>query len=124
MQGTIERISQIGINVRDIDRAIEFYKSNLGLELQFHTENMAFLECGEIRLLLSLPEKEEFDHKSSVLYFHVDDIKEAYQNMVENGVSFRGEPHAVAKMETTETWLVFFNDTEGNTHALTSEIEG
>jgi methylmalonyl-CoA/ethylmalonyl-CoA epimerase len=29
----------------------------------------------------------------------------------------------VAKMGQTETWMVFFKDTEDNTHALMSEVQ-
>lgn len=41
--------------VKDLDKAIHFYKDKLGLSLLFNTENMAFFECNGLRLLLSLP---------------------------------------------------------------------
>lgn len=116
-------INQIGIPVKDINRAILFYKDLLELPLLFNTDTMAFFDCDGIRLMLSLPEKKQFTNASSVLYFQVDDITQSYNQMKEKGISFIDKPHAIAKMNAKETWMVFFNDTEGNTHALTSEVE-
>lgn len=119
----IQKIGQIAIPIKDVERAIEFYKDVLGLPLLFNTENMAFFECNEQRLLLSLPEKGEFANSSSVIYFQVEDIKKSAERLIEMGVSFIDQPHVVAKMGNTETWMVFFKDTEGNTHALMCEVQ-
>lgn len=119
----IQKIGQIAIPIKDVERAIEFYKDVLGLPLLFNTENMAFFECNEQRLLLSLPEKGEFANSSSVIYFQVEDIKKSAERLNEMGVSFIDQPHVVAKMGNTETWMVFFKDTEGNTHALMCEVQ-
>lgn len=119
---SLKSIGQIGIPAKDINRAILFYKDLLELPLLFNTDTMAFFDCEGIRLMLSLPEKEQFTNASSVLYFQVDDITQSYSQMKEKGVSFIDKPHVVAKMDSTETWMVFFNDTEGNTHALMSEV--
>jgi methylmalonyl-CoA/ethylmalonyl-CoA epimerase len=118
----IQKIGQIGIPVQDIERAVQFYKEKLGLTLLFNTDSMAFFENNGLRLMLTLPEKEEFAHTSSVIYFDVKDIKSSYETLQENGVKFIDEPHVVAKMGQTETWMTFFKDTEGNTHALMSEV--
>ncbi|ETI70837.1 VOC family protein [Neobacillus vireti] len=119
----IQNVGQIGVPVKDIDRAIAFYKDILALPLLFSMETMAFFECNGLRLLLSLPEQEQFVHPSSVIYFQVADIKESYQGLVEKGAVFIDEPHIVAKMGQTETWMTFFKDTENNTHALMSEVQ-
>jgi methylmalonyl-CoA/ethylmalonyl-CoA epimerase len=83
---------------------------------------MNFFQCGEIRLLLSLPEKPEFDHPSSVLYFKVDKLPATVISMKETGAEFIDEPHVVGKMGDTEVWMGFLKNTEGNTHAVMSEI--
>ncbi|MET3657621.1 VOC family protein [Sporosarcina psychrophila] len=119
---SLKSIGQIGVPAKDINRAILFYKDLLELPLLFNTDTMAFFDCDGIRLMLSLPEKEQFTNASSVFYFKVDDITASFSQMKEKGVSFIDKPHVVAKMDSTETWMVFFNDTEGNTHALMSEV--
>ena len=119
---TIQGIKQIGVPVKNLERAIGFYQEKLGLPLLFTTDLMAFFDCGVVRLLLTLPEKEAYSH-CSVLYFEVDDIHSSNEEMKGNGVNFVDEPHLVAKMDEVETWMVFFEDSEGNTHALVSEVE-
>ncbi len=118
----INKLGQIAVPAKNIVRATAFYKDTLGLPLLFNTETMAFFDCDGIRLLLSIPETEQFANASSVLYFSVDNITASYDQLKEKGVSFNDKPHVVAKMGSTETWMVFFNDTEGNTHALMSEV--
>lgn len=120
---TIQRIGQIAVPVKNLERASEFYKEVLGLPLLFNTESMAFFDCNGQRLLLSLPEKDEYANSSSVIYFQVEDIKKSVEKLSEKGVSFIDQPHVVAKMGNTETWMTFFNDTEGNTHALMCEVQ-
>ncbi|MGG1572838.1 hypothetical protein [Fictibacillus sp. NRS-1165] len=43
--------------------------------------------------------------------------------MLKKGIQSVSEPHLIAKMDKTETWMAFFTDTEGNTHPLMSEEE-
>ncbi|RAZ81484.1 VOC family protein [Planococcus halotolerans] len=118
---TVQKINQIGVPVKDITRAIDFYKEQLGLSLLFSTDTMAFFDCDGLRLMLSLPEKEQFAHASSVIYFEVEDIDRSYTDFQARGVEFSGPPHCVVKNGPAETWMAFFEDTEGNTHALTSD---
>ncbi|MGN7479532.1 VOC family protein [Solibacillus silvestris] len=118
----IQKIGQIAVPIKNVQSAIEFYKEVLGLPLLFNTENMAFFDCNGQRLLLSLPEKDEFANSSSVIYFQVEDINRSFEKMVEKGVSFIDQPHVVAKMGNTETWMTLFKDTQGNTHALMCEV--
>ena len=68
VQAVIQKVGQINVPVKDLNRAIDFYQEKLELPLLFNTDDMAFFECNRLRLLLSLPEKEEFDHPSSIIY--------------------------------------------------------
>ncbi|SET17583.1 hypothetical protein SAMN05421676_103131 [Salinibacillus kushneri] len=119
----IQKIGQIGVPVKDLNRALDFYKEKLGLTLLFNTDSMAFFECDGLRLMLTLPEKEEFAYSSSVIYFQVNNITDTYERLAAKDVPFIDEPHVVSKMGQTEIWMVFFKDTEDNTHALMSEVQ-
>lgn len=115
-------IGQVAMNAHDIPRAVRFYRDALGMRLLFEVlPKMAFFDCAGVRLMLSLPEREEYDHAGSVLYFRVDDIDQAYTAFTERGVTFIDRPHLVARMPDHELWMTFFRDTEGNTLALMSE---
>ena len=119
----IKNVGQIGIPVKDIQRAMDFYQNKLGLTLLFNTDIMAFFDCDGLRLMLTLPEKEAFDHPSSVIYFLVYNINDTYKDLESKNVVFLDKPHMVTRMGQTETWMVFFKDTEDNTHALMSEVQ-
>jgi methylmalonyl-CoA/ethylmalonyl-CoA epimerase len=115
-------IGQIAMNAHDIPRAVGFYRDALGMRLLFEAPpKMAFFDCAGVRLMLSLPEGEEYDHAGSVLYFRVDDIDQAHAALTERGVTFIDQPHLIARMPDHELWMTFFRDTEGNTLALMAE---
>ena len=118
----IQQIRQIYVPVHNLDRAIRFYRDTLQIPLLFQAGSLAFLECNGVRLMLSIPENEDFAKASSVLYLQVRDLNETYEQLLAKGVSFIDEPHLVAKMENVETWMAFFKDSEDNTHALMSEV--
>ena len=111
------------IQVFDMPTALRFWRDVLGLKLLFEVHgHMAFFDVGGVRVMLALPEKKEFDHASSILYFAVQDIHAAHARLVECCVAFRSEPVLVAKMPDHELWMAFFTDSEGNTLALSSEV--
>lgn len=118
----IQQIRQISINVHDPDRAVAFYRDILGLQLLFRAGHLAFFDCGGIRLMLSPPEKPEFDHPSSILYFKVDDIHDAYAHLQARDVKTEGVPNLVAKMPDHDLWLAAFRDSEGNLLCLMAEV--
>lgn len=118
----LSEIGQIAVVVHDLERAVKFYQEALGMKLLFRVPGLAFFAAGSVRLMLSLPEKPEFDHPGSILYFKVGDIKHVHATFKERGVSFEDEPHLIAKMDTYDLWMVFFRDSEGNFLALMSEM--
>ena len=122
MTTPVTSIGQISIRVHDIDRAVAFYRDALGLDFLFDGGPLAFLTCGDVRLMLTKPESDEFDHPSSTLYFRVDDIEAARAELVERGVPFDDEPHLIARMPDHELWMTFFRDPDRNLHGLMSEV--
>lgn len=117
----LSRIHQISMRVHDVDRAVRFYRDALGVPFLFAAPpQLAFFDCGGVRLMLSTPEP-GFDHPGSVLYFAVDDIAEAHAALEARGVVFNTEPHKIATLADREVWLADFKDSEGNTLALMSE---
>lgn len=116
------KIRQIAVNVHDLDRATAFYHEVLGMPLLFRVPGMSFFDCDGIRLMLGIPEKDEFDHPASVIYYSTEDIHAMHQQLAGRGVSFMAEPHVVARMGDVEIWMAFFRDSEDNIAALTSEV--
>ena len=80
-----------------------------------------FFDAGGVRLMLSPPERPEFDHPGSILYYRVPDIARAYEELKSRGATFDGTPHVAHRDSRHELWLVSFRDTEGNTLVLMTE---
>jgi methylmalonyl-CoA/ethylmalonyl-CoA epimerase len=119
----ISRLGQVQIRAHDVKRATMFYQDVLGLKLLFEAPpGLAFFDCGGVRLMIDRPEKPEFDHPSSVLYFAVPDIQAAHAQLKQSGVHFEGEPHLIARMPDHDLWMAFFRDPEDNLMALMSEV--
>ena len=119
----LSAIEQIAINVKDVDRAVAFYRDKLGMKHLFSVPpNLAFFDCDGIRLMLSLPAKPEFDHPSSIIYFKVADIQLAYATLSGRGVQFEEAPIFVADMVTYDLWLASFRDSENNLLALMGHV--
>ena len=118
----ITSIGQIAINVKDPARATAFYRDVMGLKFLFNAGTLNFFDCGGIRLMLSLPEKPEFDHPGSILYFKVGDLRATHERMKSAGAKFEDEPHLIARMPDHELWMCFFHDSEGNLLGLMSEV--
>ena len=124
-QVALDRIGQIAIRVHDVGRAMRFYRDTLGMRFLFEVPNLAFFDCGGVRLMLSTSdpaEKPEFDHPGSVLYYKVPDLNVTYDLLRKREVDFIDKPHLIAQLQDHDLWMVFFRDTEGNTLALMSEI--
>jgi len=119
---SLSTIGQIAVTVRDIGPAVEFYRDKLRIHFLFQAPNMAFFDCGGIRLMLGPPEGTK-DSFNSILYFKVDDILSAAETLKSRGVAFEGEPHLVAKMPDHDLWLAFFRDPDRNVLALMCEMK-
>lgn len=122
MPGPARAVGQIAVPTRDLQQAITFYRDRLGLELLFETGVLAFLMCGDVRLMLAEPEGGGDVHGSSTIYFRVDDIHAARAELAGRGVEFVDEPHLVARMPDHELWMTFFHDADGHLHGLMAEV--
>ena len=117
----LTQIGQIAVNIKDVDRAVRFYRDALGLRFLFQAGSLAFFDCGGVRLMLSPAEKPEFDHPGSILYYRVADIDAAHADLTGRGVAFIDQPHLIHKAPDHDLWMTFFHDTEGNTAGLMCE---
>lgn len=118
----LSAIGQVSVTVQDLDRAVSFYRDQLGMPFLFQVPNMAFFDCAGVRLMLTLPEAGSDDVHTSIMYYKVDDIQDAYRIMKDRNVQFVGRPHKIADLEDHELWMAFFRDSETNLLALMAEI--
>ena len=118
----LSRIGQIAVNVHDLPKAVAFYRDTLGMKFLFEAPNLAFFDCGGVRLMLGLPDRPEFDHPGSIIYYLVEDIENAYRTLSSRGVRFETKPNLIARMPDHELWMASFRDVDGNLLELMSEV--
>jgi len=115
-------IGQVSRSVKDIKRAEEWYGRILGLPHLYTFGNLAFFDCGGVRLFLSQEQAEP--GSESVLYLRVDNIHAAHTELQSRGVEFMGAPHMIHKhADGMEEWMCFFKDPEGRPLALMSQVK-
>jgi len=114
------RLAQVAIPVQDLERAKAFYREILGLAHLFDAPpGLAFFQCGETRLMLSRPEGPETSGRS-ILYYGVDDVESAYEEMRARGVAFEEPPRRIAEVDGKPIHLAICRDGEGNLLGLIS----
>lgn len=118
---SITSIGQIALTVTDVKRATAFYRDVLALRFLFEAGNMAFFDCGGVRLMLTLSENPGATY-GSILYYKTPDIHLTSQTLAARGVTFESPAHLIAKMPDHDLWMAFFKDSEGNLVGLMSEV--
>jgi len=112
-------VGQVSRTVADLVQSTAFYGGMLGLPHLYTFGELAFFDCGGVRLYLHQTEVTP----ESCLYFQVADIHATTLALEAKGVAFLGAPHLIHRHgDGTEEWMAFFTDPEGRTLALMAQI--
>ena len=115
-------IRQIAITVSDVATVLPFYRDVLGLAFLFSPgPNLAFLNAGSIRIMLSTPQGAGKPGFNSILYFKVSDLVATQSTIVSRGAKEERPPQLAAKMPDHELWIGFIRDPDGNLVGLMVE---
>jgi predicted enzyme related to lactoylglutathione lyase len=118
----LSAIRQIAITVSDVGAVLPFYRDTLGLTFLFSpAPNLAFLDAGGIRIMLSTPQGAGTVGHNSILYFKVTDIVATHAAIVGRGAKNERTPQLAAKMPDHELWTGFVRDPDGNLIGLMEE---
>ena len=118
---TLTGILQIAVSVKEIDRATAFYRDVLGLPLLMTAPNMAFFNCGGVRLYLSSVVAPEYAGPNSFIYFRTPDIDALLADAKSKNVSIHQEPQIIARMPDHDLWLMWIKDSEENLLGIMEE---
>ena len=122
MEHTLAEIGQIAVIVRDVGRALTYYRDILGLTFLFRPgPELAFLSAGSVRIMLTTPQGHGAPGANSILYFRVVDIEAAHAALVARGSADERRPELVARMPDHELWIAFLRDPDGNLVGLMEE---
>jgi predicted enzyme related to lactoylglutathione lyase len=109
----VTRVDFVGIPTRDLDRAVEFYGTTLGIPMSRHVpeRNFAEFETGNLTLNLMNAEKMGLEHHPvrNAVALHVDDVAAARSDLEAKGVEF-----AMDTFDTGVCHMAFFTDPDGN----------
>ena len=112
-------LGQVARSVSDIVAAQKWYGDVLRLTHLYTFGNLAFYDCGGVRLFL---EEGGGPQSAAVLYFRVPDIHFAHADLRGRGVQFVGAPHMIHRhADGTEEWMAFFEDNEGRPLAIMAQ---
>lgn len=122
MEPRLSGIRQIAITVSDVEAALAFYRDVLGLAFLFQPgPTLAFLQAGDVRLMLTTPQGAGTVGANSILYFSVEDIQATQAGLVARGATEERPPHLAARMPDHELWTGFLRDPDGNLVGLMEE---
>ena len=117
------KIAQLLVPVSNFEAGLAFYRDTLGIPFLFAAPpQMAFFNCGGIRLLVGVVPPGQNAQRGSSIYFQVSDIHAVFSSLKARGVTFMAEPHVVNRAPQSELWLAEFVDPDGNQLALMSEV--
>jgi predicted enzyme related to lactoylglutathione lyase len=122
MTSALSDIGQIAVVVSDVSKSLPFYRDVLGLRFLFSAPpNLAFLQAGSVRLMLTPPEGAGQVGANSILFFRVDGIEDTQKTIVARGAADHTAPRPIAKMPDHELWVGFVQDPDGNLIGLMEE---
>lgn len=116
----IDGIVQCSIPVRDLARATAFYRDVVALKLLFEVPNMAFFDCGGIRILVGVGDVAPKNAGCSI-YFRTSDIQAEVARLRAAGVEM-DDATRIAQLADRDVWLAHFYDPDGNLLSLMSEV--
>ncbi len=110
------RLMQITLPVKDLDRAVGFYRDVLGVKVLFVVKGAAFLDAGGVRLRLE--ENRKAAASDGVEIYFEDPGLRRIGPLTERGVRFAGPAETVDRHGDVETRLAEFTDPDGNAIGL------
>jgi catechol 2,3-dioxygenase-like lactoylglutathione lyase family enzyme len=112
----LSRITAVMLGVRDLSRALDFYKEKLGLNVIMHEPALALLQCGAVMLGLSRGHVNLAPQVAGAteVVFAVDNVRAAQKALAAQGVTFTDEP----RQATPTDWVAHFKDPDGHLLSL------
>jgi catechol 2,3-dioxygenase-like lactoylglutathione lyase family enzyme len=113
----VNGVDFITVGTKNIDSAVEFYGTVLGLPRSKQWGQMPAFEFETGNLTIAVMQSDafgiEFAPSSHPIEFHVDDFDSAKAELESRGVEFKGEV-----LDSGVCFQTFFEDPDGNTLAI------
>lgn len=118
------KVTQVSLPVRDLQRAVRFYREVLGLKLVAQEGELAFFDLANTQLILQGGVGEApVPTDTPALTFQADGLPWIGDALETRGVSFDGEPDVLEARKGGELQLLTFSDPDGNLLGLTGWVD-
>lgn len=117
------RISQIILRVADLDRAVGFWSGLVGFEESMRVEAFAFLDAGDVQLILNQVADVSEDSSWTEIVIEFDDVRAAYDELSERGVPFEVELRPVTSDGVRDLLAAHFRDPDGHAASVTGWVD-
>jgi catechol 2,3-dioxygenase-like lactoylglutathione lyase family enzyme len=117
------RISQIILRVADLDRAVGFWNGVVGFEEVMRFEAFAFLDAGDIQLILNQVAEAAEDSSWTEIVIEFDDVRAAFDKLSERGVPFEVELRPVTSDGVRDLLAAHFHDPDGHAASVTGWVD-
>ena len=111
--GPVTGVDFIPIHTHDLERAVDFYGSTLGLQRSAYLPERSYaeFETGNLTLSVHVAKAMGLEHNTSAnpIALHVEDMPAARAALEARGVQFAGET-----FDTGVCHMAFFADPDGN----------
>ena len=110
----------IALTVKELPRAVAFYRDVLGLDYLFEAPNLAFFNCQH----KAHAHQGKCANPRTIRFSTTRRTISTRRALVlkDRGSPFESEPRMIARMPDHELWMAFLRDSEGNLLALMSEV--
>jgi predicted enzyme related to lactoylglutathione lyase len=109
----VSGVDFVPVPTRDLEAAVEFYGTTLGLERSVYLKDRHFAEFETGNLTLSVMDAEAFglphNINANAIALHVDDVAAARATLERRGLVFNGET-----LDTGVCHMALFADPDGN----------
>jgi|SRR5277367_4946765 len=123
----LSTIGYVILYVHNVEKAIAFYRDQLGLKVKMKEGNWVELETGKTILALHGSEETQFPAEPkgpTCVVFSVDDIHATYEHLKNCGVKFEEEPKQVCEMGSGQIGVsADFRDLDGNALSIFGSVK-
>jgi catechol 2,3-dioxygenase-like lactoylglutathione lyase family enzyme len=106
------KLSMVMLGVENLEKSVAFYRDVVGVLPKNQIEQFAFLEAGDVTLVLSQPLGQRVQPRAGAVQviFAAASVRKAHQELYGRGAHFLGDPSEVSP----GAWAATFKDPDGH----------
>jgi catechol 2,3-dioxygenase-like lactoylglutathione lyase family enzyme len=116
------RIARVILRVADLTNSVAFWSGKVGLEVTFESGPFAFLNGGNVELVLNETSQSISEGSLTEIVFEASDVVAAFAELTQQGVPFEVDLRSVSTEGPRELMAAHFRDPDGHLASLTGWV--